>query len=220
MFSFVNSSQSDERTHQSILGPHHMARIFYKLRRAPLRAILPNCRMQIKAIIRLLGWRDDSWVWQLRRPHPPCCHSNGEAEDKISVQCHGNPSYLFWFKNFKIKETSAEMCVSVLGSERRCGKYYLAETLISQPLGEWSLPWNYHWSASLCGVSCHLESSVRVVTRRAIMTRSGIGTTVGHTGRGGDFGERKRANSQSRRWCRGHRVQYIHAFFSLSLFFL
>jgi len=31
MFSFVNSLQSDERTHHSILVLHHMACIFYKL---------------------------------------------------------------------------------------------------------------------------------------------------------------------------------------------
>lgn len=95
MFSFVNGLQSDERTHHSILVLHHMARIFYKLQAGvvctwgekgwffSLWAILPNCRMQIKAIIRLLGWRDDSWVWQLRRPHPPCWHSNREEKDKM-----------------------------------------------------------------------------------------------------------------------------------------
>lgn len=95
MFSFVNGLQSDERTHHSILVLRHMARIFYKLQPGvvctwgekgwffSLWAILPNCRMQIKAIIRLLGWRDDSWVWQLRRPHPPCWHSNREEKDKM-----------------------------------------------------------------------------------------------------------------------------------------
>lgn len=147
MFSFVNGLQSDERTHHSILVLRHMARIFYKLQAGvvctwgekgwffSLWAILPNCRMQIKAIIRLLGWRDDSWVWQLRRPHPPCWHSNREAEDKMA-----------WIHRKYICFGSRILKhIPVLKCKRQRGEWMplfkiLNQTLfLSRPL-EWSLP--------------------------------------------------------------------------------